>query len=83
MLRGFKKLVSTPFTDLAIDSDELRSNISPILRTHVDGLVRVPQQYLAPHCPGFGRPSFGTLITGFTTCNTDSFAYVQHDQLRC
>ena len=83
MLRGSKKLVSIPSNSLAIDSDELNSNIPPILWTHVDGLVRVPQQYLASHCAGFGRPSFEALINRCITCNTDSLAYIQHDQLRC
>ena len=83
MQRGSKKLVSTPFADLAIDFDEPWSNISPILRTHVDGPVRMPQQYLAPHCASFGRPSSDALSNGLTTCNTDPFAYLQHDQLRC
>jgi hypothetical protein len=83
MLPGSKKLVSIPFTDLAIDFDDLWSNISPILRTHVDGLVRVPQQYLAPHCPSFGRLSFDALINRLTTCDTDPFPYLQYDQLRC
>lgn len=83
MLQGSKKLVSIPFINLAIDSDKLYSNIPPILWTHVDGLVRVPQQYPASHCAGFGTPSFEALINRRITCNTDSLAYIQHDQLRC
>jgi len=66
MLRVSRKLVSIQFTDLATDSDERCSNISPILRTHVDGLVRLPEQYLAPHCAGFGRPSSKALVNRLT-----------------
>jgi len=83
MLQGSKKLVSIPFTDLTTDSDEPCSNVSPLLRTHVDGLIRVPQQYAAPHCAGFGRPFFEALINSLITCSTDSLAYLQRDQLRC
>jgi hypothetical protein len=61
MLQDSRKPASILLSDLTIDIDGLYSDISPILRTYIDGLVLVPQQYLTSHCAGFGRLSLEAL----------------------